>query len=403
MPYFCVKNGRELLTSAAIKVYRQHGFILAESFFSEKTTHELSMAVRGAVIKRGMNPFPAVDPQNNMKVKLDHKMQPRIHPLEPQSGIPTQSETEMNPKAPREGTSEVRKDKNRAQQRVDRAFRRICRLNYHSVKAGLQALRGRAVKPIDEALDTVFNTSKYWCFLWEGSPALRGLLEPNEGEKRAGDLLGEAAAALSGEVVIRLYSDGVYEAQPFINPTPFTFAGLNSPFQNPYALSAMIGLEDLDGATHAEAPRMAVMPGSHRVLLSSSAGGVDLEHFRVFSKIFDMGFLPRQTPELQGLPVIQLPALRPGGVLFLHNFTLHAMLPVMEGKATFPYIPPAARGPRNPFLYNLLLMPDRCKFDGERNSWASRDSHGPLYTYQKGQPLTDDRQFPILHRALDIE
>ncbi|CCW61915.1 unnamed protein product [Phytomonas sp. EM1] len=87
----------------------------------------------------------------------------------------------------------------------------------------------------------------------------------------------------------------------------------------------------------------------------------------------------------------------------MHHFTLHAMLPAMAGRVEVPYAPPAARPPRWPSLYSLELMPDRCAFDGERGSWASRDSHGPLHAYEKGQLLTDAARFPILYRALDIE
>ncbi|KEG10061.1 putative 40S ribosomal protein S8 [Trypanosoma grayi] len=160
-------------------------------------------------------------------------------------------------------------------------------------------------------------------------------------------------------------------------------------------MTVMVGL-----AAGGSAPLLFI-PGSHHVMREFTCDGSDMSRFRA-GGVFDVGRAIRGIAPLRELPVVQLQPLEPGSVLFINHYTLSAAQPTMCGSAAH-YVPPSTRTVNGPCQYAMTLMPDRCVFDGLRNSWASRDSHGPLHAYEAGQPLVDDAVFPILHRALDVE
>ncbi|KPA76560.1 hypothetical protein ABB37_07847 [Leptomonas pyrrhocoris] len=255
---------------------------------------------------------------------------------------------------------------------------------------------------VNEVMRFMQNWPRTWCLLSQSSPELKALALSMEGA--VGKRVGEAAGQLSGEVLLRVYIDSAVQDSPLTNAMPLGFAGLGTNFAHPQALSVQLGLAAPASATTtgAATATQAVMPGSHHVIRRIAHDGRELGRF-LSGGIFDHGSVVRHLPELAHLPVAEVPPLAPGAALFLNNYVVTGMQPTLEGAAQ-----QAARTvAMTPFAqvtnYTLALMPDRCVFDGQRNSWVSRDTHGPLYTCKAGDLLTDNAKFPVIHRALDIE
>ncbi|CAG9570885.1 conserved hypothetical protein [Leishmania major strain Friedlin] len=268
----------------------------------------------------------------------------------------------------------------------------------HSRDSGLLETGFHRDHHINDAMTFMQDWPRTWCWLWRTSPELKALAVSAEGA--VGQLVGEAAGYLAGEVVLRVYSDSATEATSLSNATPMGFAGVATNFAHPHALSAQLGLER-PNSTHSDAATM-VMPGSHHIVWRISLDGKELDRFQP-GGIFDVGSMVRALPEVSHLPVIALPPLSPGAVLFFNNYLLMGTQANLYGAAQNATGTVAAGPVAHATSYALSLIPDRCVFDGKRNSWASRDSHGPLYSYRRGQLLTDDAAFPVIHRALDIE
>lgn len=452
MEAFTVRGWRELLSPTAIKAYRRHGVLVAHNCFEGDVLRQLSEACRAAAIARGANVFSAVDAESGAPIGLDSKPRPESSEAGPHSSLspdvaPFQTVHEQNSGRTHRAAKPHVTLKN--QRLVDRAYRRMTRtrqrhgrLNtisegevhggtpsearlhgvtqkYDDAQPGASHSGYGTMEPesrrdshVNEALEYLQNWPKSWFVLWSESEALRRLLfDPRRG--LIGKRAGEAASTLSGEIVTRLFADHISEPLPFTNATPFFFGGLTANYHHENALSVCIGLSDTgDGGTAAavdceESPCLrgfsrAVVPGSHRVVWQLSDHGRDLERFAA-SGVFDMGNSIRSIPALRELPIVHIPPLDPGTALFLNQYVFVAGLPGMEGGHPTPYTSPFHRPPRVPREYALSLLPDRCAFDGRRNSWSSGDSHGQLYKYERGQLLTDDNAFPVLWRALDVE
>ncbi|CAM45577.1 conserved hypothetical protein [Leishmania braziliensis MHOM/BR/75/M2904] len=268
----------------------------------------------------------------------------------------------------------------------------------HYRDSGLMEKEIRRDNHINDAMTFMQDWPRTWCWLWHTSPKLKALAVSAEGA--VAQLVGEAAGCLAGEVVLRVYSDNATEATSLSNAAPLGFAGAATNFAHPHALCAQLGLEQ-PNSTHSGATTV-VVPGSHHVVRRISLDGRELDRFQS-SGIFDVGSMVRGLPEVSHLPVIALPPLSPGAALFFNNYLLMGTQENLFGAAQ-NVTGTVGTGPvAHVINYALSLIPDRCVFDGKANSWASRDSHGPLYSYKRGQLLTDDAVFPVIHRALDIE
>lgn len=444
-----VQGRQGALSAAGVKAYRQNGLLVARDFLSPAETDALTAAVVAAATARGVHVFPGIDADVAGEVKFDGRLQPkpsvRWDKLNASADIPpavAAAEAEAGSGRAVEWQRRNIHLKYKGQRGVDRAYRKLAR---HRARYGEYKVAPRLLSEEDEMagrvdpvkmaaaqraytegqlqkdleayqrsgrlereirrenhIDDCFAFIGAWARCWAGLTATdealrRVVLGPTVGQR-----IGEAAAALSGEVVLRMFADSAYESYPFMNATPMGFAAAGSNYASPTTLAAVVGLADGTGAGHATAQRFVVMPGSQGVTLGLTAQGADTTRFQL-SSVFDFGRVLRLTPELRGLEAVELPPLAPGSVLFLSNFTVAGTAPTLSGSALSPHRPPASRTVSNPYQLTLQLMPDRCAFDGERNSWASRDSHGPLFKYSKGQLLTDDAAFPVLHRSLDIE
>lgn len=224
-----------------------------------------------------------------------------------------------------------------------------------------------------------------------------------------GHRVGAAAGHLSGEVILRVYGDSAVQDAPLMNAVPLGFSGLGLNFAHPQALSAQLALAASDNSSgdtstlnKATLATQVLVPGSHHVLRQLSRDGREMDRF-VTGGIFDVGSVVRRLPELRHLPLVEVPPLAPGAALFFNHYLLVGWQPTLHGAAQQAATTVASSPVGQVSTYALTLMPDRCVFDGQRNSWASRDTHGPLYTYKAGDMLTDDAKFPVIHRALDIE
>lgn len=418
-----VVQGRHgVLSAAGIGAYRRNGFLIANGFFSAQETDALTNAVRAAARRRGPSIFPGMDAEFMGEVRFDSQRQPpkpsvQRDPLSNMTSIPAEVKATSAPLETSKG-KEYRQRTLKSRRLIDRAYQRLARrralykgaphfLSEEDETAVRRKARAEPRTPLDlrreSRIDSTFAFIGAWCKCWAylllSDAALREVVV---GEGGLGRHIGEAAAALSGEVVVRVLSDTTYESYPFMNATPVFFAGAGGDVVCPTALGVMVGLSDCTGRGHVEAQRLVVLPGSHNIILALTNNGADAVRFQMPS-VFDFGVMVRRTPELRGLEPLLLPPLAPGSALFLSHFTLTGTMPTLAGSALSPFQPPPVREVSNPYQFSLTLMADRCAFSGERNSWASRDSHGPLRNYEKGQLLVDDALFPVLHRALDIE
>ncbi|KPI87207.1 hypothetical protein ABL78_3723 [Leptomonas seymouri] len=283
------------------------------------------------------------------------------------------------------------------------------KVTYDDLKKGFQTYRDSGMLEKDirrdhhvgDALRFMQGWPRTWCWLWQSSPELKALALSTEGA--VGRRVGEAAGQLSGEVLLRVYCDSAVQDSPLTNAVPLGFSGMGANFAHPQALCVQLGLAaPQDSATPAAVGTQVVMPGSHHVIRRISRDGAETDRF-ISGGIFDVGSVVRRLPELAHLPLVELPPLTPGSALFFNNFLVMGTQPTLVGLAQQT----AQTAAETPFegvtSYALSLMPDRCVFDGQRNSWASRDTHGPLYSCKAGDLLTDDAKFPVVYRALDIE
>ncbi|KAK7197838.1 hypothetical protein NESM_000737200 [Novymonas esmeraldas] len=283
----------------------------------------------------------------------------------------------------------------------------------HYRDSGLLEKEIRRDHHINDAMAFMQGWPRVWCWLWHTSPELRSMAASASGA--VGKLVGEAAGHLAGEVVLRVYSDSVGEATWLSNAAPLSFTGAGTNFHHPHALGAQLqlelptptsGTEGGGGSPRADggaAPAATVLiAGSHHVVRRVSLEGAEMDRFQT-GGIFDVGAMVRALPEMHHLPVVELPALPPGAVLFFNNYLVMGTQANLHGAARDSSATAATSPVTHATNFTLSLIPDRCAFDGQRNSWASRDSHGPLYSYQRGQLLTDDAVFPVIHRAVDIE
>ncbi|RNF16505.1 putative 40S ribosomal protein S8 [Trypanosoma conorhini] len=434
-------NGRAgLLSPAGIRTYRQLGVVVARGLLPESLVAALARACRDVAEARGARVFPGVDEEHNGRIDFDARMEPKptanlgaqAPPPEIQAQLRRQDEARALERRYRKVLLKCRNTRE-----VDRVYARLAAVRakymrfkyvkncvgeeeeragrmsdarmrelggehtYEDVRASFERYRGsgkmemevRREYHLDRALEHLQNWSKCWCRVWPDSPALQRLLLPGA-DGALGTAVGEAAAALAGDVVVRLFDDAVHDYHPFLNSTPFHFVGSATNFRSRSGMTVSVGL------AAGQAPAL-VIPGSHHVMREFTDDGRDFSRYRA-GGVFDMGRAIRNIAPLRELPVVQLEPLEPGSVVFTNHYTLSAVQPTMCGGAA-NYTPPSARTVNCPYQYSMTLMPDRCVFDGLRNSWASRDSHGPLHSYKPGQPLVDDAVFPVIHRALDVE
>ncbi|KAG5483414.1 hypothetical protein CUR178_07735 [Leishmania enriettii] len=466
IPKCCVVKGfPSVFSPVAVRAYRHYGFLVVESFLPASLAHQLTATCNAAVQQRGDNIFPGLDAQHRQgaTAAFDSKLNPLqapggaadtgATPL-PASSTSLEFDNAPLPPDPQKELETSERDRHVAtrakklrvtlknQRAVERAYRRLtkARKRYSACRrlpeyvnpeegmtGGITGDCSRELPPsntyedfqpsiqhygdsgfmekavrgdhhIDDAMTFMQGWPRTWCWLWYTSPELKALAVSATGA--VGQLVGEAAGYLAGEVVLRVYSDSATEATPLSNATPLGFTGCATNFAHPHALSAQLGLEQ-PNSIHSGAATV-ILPGSHHVVRSLSLDGTELDRFH-HDSVFDTGSMVRGLPEVSHLPVIGLPPLAPGAALFFNNYLIMGTQANLFGAAQTA-VGPVATGPvAHAMNYALSLIPDRCVFDGRLNSWASRDSHGPLYSYKRGQLLTDDAVFPVIHRALDIE
>ncbi|KAG5483977.1 hypothetical protein LSCM1_05827 [Leishmania martiniquensis] len=466
IPKGCVVHGfRAVFSPLSVRAYRHYGFLVVEDFLPAPLARQLTATCNAAVQQRGDDIFPGLDAQHRQGATLS--LNSKLNPLEAPGGAadtgapsPPASSTSLGfgeaplpPDLQRELEAserhrhvETRTKKLyltlKSQRAVDRAYRRLtkARKRYNAYRrlrsyvtpeeemagdmteerirelqskytyedfqhsfqhyrdSGLMENEIRRDHHINDAMAFMQGWPRTWCWLWYTSPELKALAVSVTGA--VGQLVGEASGYLAGEVVLRVYSDSATEATPLSNATPLGFTGSTTNFAHAHALCAQLGLEQPNPTQSGAAT--VVVPGSHHVVRSLSLDGTELDRFQ-YGGIFDAGSMVRGLPEVSHLPVVELPPLAPGAALFFNNYLLMGTQANLTG-AGRDAAGSAARGPATHMMnYALSLIPDRCVFDGKLNSWASRDSHGPLYSWKRGQLLTDDAAFPVIHRALDVE
>lgn len=438
--YTCLR--RDVCGKAAVQRFRQDGILIVNNFLEGPSLHQLSQSVAVAAKERGPHVFPGVDPDHAGALQFDMKVRPqaaaRLADLPPPDEL---KRVVDNNDARQELDRHVQKVKIKCknQKRVDRLFRKLTKrrnqmqrvknipsfitteeevsgsdvseerlkeiseqYKYDDVKGSFEEYRDngrmegeiRRSNHIDDTLQYLENWGRYWVNFWQRLP--------KELRESLGSCAGAAVSHLTGEVAVRLYSDTTQEFVPFTNGVPFhcVASGLN--FAHLNSVSAFVFLAP--GAERQQKPRCrhVVVPGSHHVIASLSDEGKDFSLLPMHH-VLDAGYLMRHTPELRMLPIVELPPLSPGTAVFMSTFLVNAFLPMLEGPLSVPFCFPSHQPSIQPDVFNMTIMPDRCVFDGERNSWFSKDSHGPLSRYKKGDYLSDDKHFPLLHRALDIE
>lgn len=427
-----------LLSPAGIRTYRQAGLVVARGLLPEKLVEALTSTCSSIALTRGKCVFPGIDEAHSGKVEFDGRAVPQptanLGAQEPPPEIQKQLRQQDEARSIERRYEKVLL-KCRNQRQVERVYARLAAqrerymkfkqvrnvvspeeelsgrtsnrrmreigesYEYEDLKSSFETYRDsgkmemevRRDYHVDRAMEHLQNWSKCWCRVWPESKELQELLLRGE----LGSIVGQAAAALAGEIVIRLFDDAIHDYQRFLNSTPFHFTGSSTNFRNVNGMTVSVGLTAHDDV------RTFVIPGSHHVMREFTNDGNDFSRFCA-TGVFDTGRAIRGIEPLSELPVFQLQPLEPGSVLFMNHYTISGAQPTMCGPAA-DYVPPAAAPVNGVYQYSLILMPGRCLFDGLRNSWASRDSHGPLYNYKAGQPLIDDAVFPVLHRALDVE
>ncbi|EPY39282.1 hypothetical protein AGDE_04646 [Angomonas deanei] len=256
----------------------------------------------------------------------------------------------------------------------------------------------RAENNVDDAMEFTQNWGKTWCLCATDDTQLAQVVIGDR-QHSIGAAVGEVAAALTGEAVVRLFLDTVFESSSFLNAAPVAAACSGLQYDSTHSLSVSVALDQ---------PRDSppgcgsyLFPGSHHTILNYTKEGKELDRLQVDS-VFDIGRAVRGLPLPHGGPVL-VPPLPPGAALITHHYLLVGGPPQLRGSAHH-YLPPVSLpGPRRPSLYTLTLVPDRSAYDGRAGSWLVEDTHGPLHGMKKGELLVEERKFPVLYRALDIE
>eukprot|EP00796_Vickermania_ingenoplastis_P004329 gene4329-3143_t len=418
--------------------FRHNGVIMVENLLEGPLLHRLSAACAEAIVRRGPKVFPAFDPEHSGALQFDMQVKPKAAAKLSELPPPEDLKKVLTNNDAKEALEyHVRRVelKCKTQRRVDRLYRQLVRrrnkfhqakqiptvltaqeewsgevspermreveeqFTYQQVKSSFEKYRDdgkmeleiRRENHIDDALQFLENWGRYWIGFWQQLPS--------DVREALGSTVGSAAAMLSGEVGVRLYSDTLQAFVPFTNGVPFHCAAAGVNFRHPGAIQVFLRLDDTKSSSTG---RHVVVPGSHQVVLDLTNDGKDFSRLPM-QQVLDAGYLMRHTPDLSALPVTELPAMSPGSAVIMSAYLIHSMLPSFVGSTTCPFVFPTQQVPDSPDVYQLLLMPDRCAFDGQRNSWFSKDSHGPLYHAKKGDLLVDDVAFPLLYKALDVE
>lgn len=446
--------------------FRQDGVVIVEDFLPMSILHPLSERCAVVARARGRQVFPAVDPEHNGCLQFDMQVKPKatakLGDLPPPEDLKRVIQDNDTKKALDRHVRKVEL-KCKTQRKVDRLYRQLVKqrnrwhhrkqiptvltekeelsgeisnerveeikkqFTYEQVKSSFEKYRDdgkmeleiRRENHIDDTLQFLENWGRFWIGCWSHLPSsLR---------EKISEPVGKAVASLCGEVAIRLYIDTLQEFVPFTNGVPFhcSASGLN--FSHPSTVNLLIRLNHVnqDSKSSSETSkknektdegsnicetggddvwtRQVVVPGSHQVIFDITNKGRDFTSFQQ-QHVLDAGYLMRSIPELSGLPITEIPRLPPGCAVIMSAYLVNASLPTLEGPLPLtPFCFPTQQSSKHPDFYQLTLMPDHCRFDGLRNSWFSKDTHGPLYHYEKGQALTDDINFPLLYRALDIQ
>jgi hypothetical protein len=264
---------------------------------------------------------------------------------------------------------------------------------------------------LDDALAHVKNCAKSWSHIAATNKAVRDALFRIVGAGTGGSsgciatILGDASAQLTSTMTVRLYTDVLVQRAPLCNGTPFHLDASGINYRDARGMQATLRLPadgaaalfEGDGAAGEEEDSgFVVLPGSHTIIDELTSSCRDLTSF-VKPAAWDIGESIRPFPELTAIQPRFIGPLKPGSILFLNNMLVYA------NKASFAL--PSNRsvgGIGDGMLtYSLSIMPDGVAFDGCRNTWMSKDSHGPLFGMEAGQPLRDDAQFPVLYTELD--
>lgn len=436
-------NGlKETCTKTAVHHFRQKGILLVDNFLPPRLVQQLSTACTTAFKARGPQVFPARDPEHDGSIQFDMQCKPK-------------ASANLSDLPPPEDMKKVLKDndakkaldyhvrkvdlKCKNQRKVDLLYRKLVKrrnhyhrfksiptvitereelsgeisdsrieeiknkFSYDTVKSGFEKYRDdgkleleiRRDNYIDETLQYLENWGRFAMGFW---PTL-----PSDIRKELSALIGEATTSLNGEVCARLFSDTLQEHVSFTNGTPFHCCATGLNFKHPSTVTVALQLEGKYGQTKKDVrTRQVVVPGSHRALLELTDDGLNFSSLPVH-QVLDTGYLMRHTPAIRDLPIVEVPPLPPGSALIMNAFVVQAHLPALTGATWFPFTFPTRCPIGDADVYQLTVMPDRCRFDGQRNSWFSKDTHGPLYHLKEGDFLTDSKHFPVLYRALDIE
>lgn len=285
----------------------------------------------------------------------------------------------------------------------------------------------RSGSHLNDALMHIYNGPRTWSFVAASDPNFRLAVLGS----RIGSDLGSVGAQLSGSMTTRLYNDTIVLRPPFCNPAPYHHDACSLNYRDPRGLHATIvlpgsaqPLDDYHGG-------YVVLPGSHRCVENITNNCRDMTAF-VRPSAWDLGECIRPFPELMALTPVSLGRLHPGTVVLFSNqlvYTINSnfapdasptarthLLTCRHTSAADPaadagagnhsLFPPAATTSlflhEAPLTYSLSIMPDGVVFDGCRNSWMSRDSHGPLHALQAGAPLRDQQAFPVLFSEVEV-
>eukprot|EP00758_Cryptobia_borreli_P003698 Tbor_TRINITY_DN3926_c0_g1::TRINITY_DN3926_c0_g1_i2::g.750::m.750 len=223
----------------------------------------------------------------------------------------------------------------------------------------------------------------------------------------------------------RLYADSIVQRTPYCNSSPFHVdaAGLN--YRDPRGLQATVVLPGCRQPLDSNHGGYVVLPGSHLVIRDITNNCQDMTSF-VRPAAWEVGESLRLFPKLLEIQPKVIETLEPGSLLLMNNLLMYSISSSFATSASEEALDiiNQHRGTRDqvgmdgspgkrksdlvkallddaPLTYTLSVMPDGVVFDGCRNTWMSKDSHGPLYGMEAGQPLRDNNIFPILFTEID--
>lgn len=446
---------RGKLLTEMVQRYRRAGFLLLTpedrgALFADSTLGELHKACCEVIVRRGDKLVPKQD--ENMKQRLEMSSKLVNAPSAGQAcDAAAGSEYKVKPDAKLKKRPMRMRMKLRNQSEVDKAYDRVTAVRRMAAQDG--KISAATVKILEDAekklernetteaevmksfssssatsdfeayrasgkldrdirkqqhLDDVFrfaeNTVQSWNRTWVDAEALRQLLVGAVGAP-----LGELCGSLSGSVVMRLYDDSVLRLPLMSNCPPVHFHGAFTNFRDPRGLDVLVALP-FQQTRHPPAS-VVVYPGSHHAIAQLTSEGSDVAAFQKTS-LWDIGEAIRSFPALLQTAEPEVLVLEPGSVLIANNLLLRSCLPTMEGLMGehTSLAPRQLQEPEHsshiddcPLLYMVQLMPDGAVFDGSRLSWMSKDTHGPLHPYRKGDPIRNNVEFPIIHNDLGVE